>query len=51
MPEKVCLFLPFGVKNARNTQSISALFALPDENPHSFQVLRSFEVVTFLINK
>ena len=51
MLEKVCLFSPFGVKNPRNTPSISAVFALTDENLHPFQVLRSFEVATFLINK
>ena len=49
MPEKACLFPLFGVKNAQNTQSIS--FALTDEDLHPFQVLRSFEVATFLINK
>jgi len=51
MPEKERLFPSFSVKHARNTPSISALFALTDENLRSFQVLRSFEVVTFLINK
>ena len=51
MPEKWRLFPPFCVKNARNTQSISVLFALTGENLHPFQVLSSFEVVTFLINK
>ena len=51
MPEKQHLFLPFCVKNAGNTQSISALFALTGRNICCFQVLRSFEVVTFLINK
>jgi len=38
------LFLPFGVKNARNTQSIPALFALTGRNICLFQVLHSFEV-------
>jgi len=51
MPEKWRLFPPLCVKNARNTQSISVLFALGGKNIHHFQVLRSFEVVTFLINK
>jgi len=51
MPEKVCLFPPFGVENPGNTPSISAVFALTDENLHPFQVLCSFEVATFLINK
>ena len=51
MPEKGRLFPPFWVKNARNTQSISALFALIDGNLRPFQVLCSFDVVTFLINK
>ena len=51
MPEKYRLFPPFGVKNTRNTQSISAFFALTGENVRYFQVLCSFEVETFLINK
>ena len=51
MPEKRRLFPPFCVKNTRNTQSISALFALTGGNIRHFQVRSSFEVATFLINK
>jgi len=51
MPENGVYSQPFCVKNARNTQSISALFALTGRNLRPFQVLCSFEVVTFLINK
>ena len=51
MPEKGHLFPPFGVKNAGNPQRISALFALTGGNLCPFQVLRSFEVAVFSINK
>jgi hypothetical protein len=51
LPEKGHLLPPYGVKNAGNTYSISALFALSDSNICLFQVLRSFEVRTFSINK
>jgi hypothetical protein len=51
MPEKRRNFPPFGVKNAQNTQSISALFALIGRKSHRFRVQSSFEVATFLINK
>ena len=51
LPEKWRNFPPFSVKNAQNTQSIFALFALTGRKSHPFRVLRSFEVVTFLINK
>jgi len=51
LPEKRHLFPPYCAKNAQNTQSISALFNLSDEKIYPFQVLCSFEVVTFLINK
>jgi len=51
MPEKAHLLPPYGVKNARNTPSISALFALSGSNICLFQVLCSFEVRTFSINK
>jgi hypothetical protein len=51
MPEKCRLFPPFCVKNARNTKSISVLFALTGGNIRPFQVRSSFEVATFLINK
>jgi len=51
MPEKRRNFPPFGVKNARNTPSISVLFALTGRKSHRFRVQSSFEVVTFLINK
>jgi hypothetical protein len=51
MPEKEHLFPPYGVKKAGNTSSISALFALSGRNICLFQVLRSFEVPTFLVDK
>ena len=45
------LSAPSCVKNARNTQSISALFALVGTNIRLFRVLRSFEIATFLRDK
>ena len=47
MPEKGVYSRQFALK----ILEISAFFALTDGNLHPFQVLRSFEVVTFLINK
>ena len=45
------LFAPSCVKNARNTQSISVLFALAGTNLRPFQMLRSFEGKIFFTVK
>ena len=51
MPGKGRYFPPLCVKNARNPPRIPALFALIGGKHRLFQVLRSFEVAIFSINK
>ena len=45
------LFVPYSVKNARNPQRIPVLFAFIGTDLRPLEVLRSFEVETFLQDK